>query len=198
MMDRTAWVNLLVLTLHAPKKAAAQLLGLDLSKETLWTALVLFSVLNSLIFSLSLWGTPVSQGAALVPEMYLSPVLFAMFLAAGLAMTVFVLFWGGRMLGGKGALRDVLAILVWLQVLRLVFQTCVAFVVFLAPQIGNTLVIAGNIVGLWILIGFVDVAHRFDSAGRAFGIIFVAVMSAVVGLAFIMSLLGGLTNLGLS
>lgn len=184
--------DLVILTLRAPSEAAARLIALALPAPWLWTALGLMAVLNALVYSLSLRMSPPSDPAAelIVPQAFSSPVLFALFLFGGLAITVLALTWIGQMLGGQGALPEILVLVTWLQVLRLLLQVAVAVLMLIAPPLSALLIVAASLYGIYILLCFITVAHRFGGWGRAAGVLILSVVTIAFGLSLIMGVIG--------
>jgi len=114
-------------------------------------------VLNSIVYSVSLRLTPTSDpmATAMMPPAFHSPVLFTIFLFGALAITVLTLYWVGQGLGGKARLTDVLVLICWLQVLRLILQLAVAILVIVAPVLGAMVILIATLWGIYILVGFV-------------------------------------------
>ena len=191
-MTQAGFKALLVQTLFAPRSAAEGLIALNLPQRWLWMALALMSVLNSIVYSVSLYLTPTSDpmATAMMPPAFHSPVLFTIFLFGALAITVLALYWIGQGLGGKGRMDDVLVLICWLQVLRLILQLVVAVLVIVAPVLGALVIFIASLWGIYILIGFVDAAHRFDNMFKAAGVIVLAMVAMAVGLTILLSMIG--------
>lgn len=183
-----------VFTVKQPKDAARQLLALDIPREALWTALALMGVLNAIVYAISNLLFPV-PGA--MPAFLAAPAVYAVIVVGGLALTALSLSWAGRAMGGVASLENILVLVIWLQVLRLMVQIAATILMLIVPAFAGLLVIAAAFVGLWILINFVDVAQKFDSPGKAFGSLIFAFLGMVVALSLILSLIGAST-LGLA
>ncbi|MCM2562220.1 YIP1 family protein [Lutimaribacter sp. EGI FJ00015] len=179
--------DLAVQTLTAPREAAEYLLGLNIARNTLWMALVLATVLNALLFSLSnyLFPTPMPMQG-----LFDNPLLYALAQGGGLAITVFVLTWVGNMMGGKGQLGDVLIALVWLQFMRVLAQALVIVLGVAIPMLGGLVSLAVLGLSVWILLNFINVAHQFDSLGKSFLVLFLAAMGVSFGISIILMLIG--------
>lgn len=191
-MMQAQFKALLVESLFRPREAARVLIGFRLPQQSLWMALVLMSALNAIVYSVSLRLSPPTDPAAvtIMPPAFHSPLLFSMFLFGALAITVFALFWVGKSLGGKAHLSDVLVLICWLQVLRLILQVAVAFLVLALPMAALLLIFLSSIWGLYILIGFVDTAHRFESMLKSGGVIVLSIAAMAVGISILLSLIG--------
>ncbi|EEB86427.1 Yip1 family protein [Roseobacter sp. GAI101] len=183
---RTLLTELVVLSLRNPRQAAEQIIGWRLDRETLWTALALAAAVNTLIFSLSITLQPTPG----MPEFFTSPLAMFVLLAGVLVITTHGLYWTGRAIGGKGDLGDILALVVFLQVLRILAQVVIFVLMFVAPGISLIFSLATGIIGLWILVNFIAAAFRFPTLGRAFGTLLIAMLMIVLGLSFLLSIIG--------
>ncbi|KJS42106.1 MAG: hypothetical protein VR71_15675 [Roseovarius sp. BRH_c41] len=191
-MTQAQFKALLIETLFRPRDAARALMGFGLPQKILWMALVLMSVLNAIVYSVSLRLSPPTDPTAvtIMPPAFHSPLLFTLFLFGALAITVFALFWVGRSLGGKARMEDVLVLICWLQVLRLILQMAVAVLVLTVPSAAVLLIFLSSIWGIYILIGFVDTAHRYDNMLKSAGVIVLSIAAMAVGLTILLSFIG--------
>jgi hypothetical protein len=179
--------ELTVLSLTRPAEAARILLAQNLQRETLWTALMLVAVLNTLMFSLS---NVLMPGPSPLPQAFNSPAVYFFFVSGGLILIVMSIFWTGRALGGQGSMNDVLVMIVWLQGLRVLVQAAALILMMTIPILSALLVMAAAFIGIWILLHFVDQAHKFNSLGRSAGVLIAAFVAMVLGLSLILSLIG--------
>jgi hypothetical protein len=187
-MSVTSFSDLAILTIKNPAEAAQLLLSMNVPREALWTALALVAVLNGLLFDLSNRLVP---GPSPLPEMFLMPVLYTILVAVGLFLTIYFLFWTGRLLGGTGSLDDIMLAILWLQGLRLVLMVVVLLFVLVMPLLSALLVFGASLYGLYILLHFVDQAHRLKSLGRSAGVLIASMLVIVLGLTLLVSLFGG-------
>jgi len=178
-------------TLKTPRLAATRLLALRLPPEWLWMALLLMTVLNAIVYSVSqiLLPMPDPQAMAMMPAAFKSPVLFTIFLGGSLVISVFVMTWIGRALDGKALINDILVLICWLQVMRLGLQVIVLILMLAAPVLGGLLVMVASVWGIVILVAFLDVAHDFKNVGRAIMVMVLAVAAMVVGLSVILGVI---------
>ncbi|PVA08839.1 YIP1 family protein [Pelagivirga sediminicola] len=176
-------------TLFSPRAAADRIMALWLPRQWLWTALALTSVLNGIVFSLTLHVGPPRDPEMLqaIPPAFQSPFLFTLFLLGALVITVMTLTWIGRSLGGAGEVPQVLALIVWLQVLRLGVQLALVVLMLAIPVAGVLLVFAASVWGIVILVAFIDRAHGFGNVFKAIAVLVLAVLAVVVGLSAILS-----------
>lgn len=184
--------GLLRQSLFTPAEAARQLLALRLPRQWLWMALALMSVLNSIVYSVGIrLSAPTDPTAvAMIPPIFQSPLLFTLFLLGGLVITVFTLTWVGQSLGGKAQLSDILVVIAWMQVLRLLFQVAITILGIVSAQLSAMLVIAGSLWGIYILTGFIDTAHGFGNWIKALGVMILAGIAMAIGLTIIMAIIG--------
>ncbi|WP_255010661.1 Yip1 family protein [Roseovarius sp. M141] len=183
--------DLFVQTLFSPRAAADRIMALSLPREWLWMALALMSVLNGIVYSVSLSMGPQSdpQTVQMIPPAFQSPALFTMFLFGALIVTVMALTWVGRSLGGAAQIPQVLALIVWMQVLRLGVQLALLVLMLALPLGGLALVMIASVWGLIILVAFIDRAHGFDNIFKSIVVLVLAVLAMVVGLSVILSVL---------
>lgn len=193
-MNMNFAVDLFGQTLREPRAAAGRILGLDLPREWLWMALVLMGVLNGIVYSLFLQVGPPPDPATmpLIPTALRSPALFTIFLLGALALTVMALTWGGQALGGRAQVTQVLALITWLQVLRLAVQLALLLLMVTLPVAGLALVVAASIWGLVILVAFVDYAHGFENKFKAVVVIILSFLGMLIGLSAILGVLATL------
>ena len=187
-MTTAALGELAIETIRDPQGAARRLLALKLPRNVLWTALALVIVLNAAVYGLSNLITP---PPAEVPMAALAPVPFAAFLAAGLIGTILAIWYMGRLIGGTGTLEDVMVLMIWLQALRLAVQAALLVLVPLSPVLSSLVVLAAAVIGFWILLNFVDVAHGYGSLLKSFGAIALSVLALALGLTLLVTLFGG-------
>ena len=174
-------------TLRDPRRAAGDLIGMELPLPVLWTALALAAVLNATLFSLNLILFPTGFP---LPGLFYSPIFNAILMAGGLAVMIWLLTRLGGVLGGTARLADVAVLLVWLQYLRIAAQVVLLMMALLMPSLGLLATLAVGLVSLWILLQFVDVAHGFASLGKTILLLFLTVIGITMGLAVFLALIG--------
>ena len=174
-------------TLRDPRAMAERLIALDLGLPTLWTALALGAVLNALMFSVNVMLFP---SAFPMPGLFLNPVLYAVAMAGGMVITMHLLTWVGGMMGGQGSLADVTVVMVWLQYLRLAAQAVLLLLTMLVPTLALLATLVVAFYSFWLLLNFLDVAHRLGSLGKAALVLVFSVVGVTIGLSFLMMLIG--------
>jgi len=134
---------------------------------------------------------PGEPSSALMPPAFHAPILFALFLFGALAITVIALYYVGLGLnGGAESMDDLLVLITWLQVLRLLVQLAVLVLALAAPVLAALVVMVAAVWGAYILVGFVDAAHRFGNMFKAAGVILLSLVAMAIGLSAFLSLLG--------
>lgn len=188
-MMQTDAIKLLALeTLQSPRSAAKKIMDLWLSRDVLWTALILVAALNSIIFGVSLLTEDVSQ----LPGFMRNPVTFFFIVAGVQVLSVHGFYWAGRAIGGRGDLGELLSLLVWLQALQLAAQGVMFVVTLVAPGIGQILSLVVSVMALWITVNFITEALRLPTLMHGVGVI----IMAAVGIAFGLMILIGLIGIG--
>lgn len=183
---RTMLTRLVITSLRAPREAAEEIIGWRLDRGTLWTALALAAAVNTLIFSASVMVQPTPA----MPAFFANPLSMFLLLSGVLVVTTYGLFWTGRAIGGEGDLGDMLALVVFLQMLRILAQVLIFVLAFISPTISVLVSLASGIIGFWILVNFIAAAFRFSGLGKAFGTLFIAMAMIILGLSLLLSIVG--------
>jgi len=191
-MRRKQFFDLAVLTLRAPQQAAAQIISLNLNRNALWSGLALTAIINTVMFNITLMA---AGDTSTIPDIFKSPIAFFIILAGILVMTVHAFYWTGLSIGGKGDLGHLLALLVWLQLLRAVAQAAMVVLLAVSPGFALLFSFATGIVGLWILVNFITAALHLPSVAHGFAVVILAAVGLILGLLLIGGLVG-LSSLG--
>lgn len=180
--------DLTLLTLRDPASGARRVLDLDLGRETLWTALFLSVVLNTMMLSAQ---NVLSPPGPEMPLLFTSAGLYFAVVAGGQILFIYALYLAGGWLKGQGCLRDVMALMVWFQFLQVMVQAAVLVLLFLAAPLAMLLNMAAMIYGLYILLHFIDQAHRLNSLARSAAVLGATLLTLAVALSLLLSLVGG-------
>lgn len=192
-----AWFRaMLRQTLTNPWQAGRDVIDMQFPIQGLWIALMLVSVLLSLMVSAVFYATPTPPGEmGELIEMspaYHTPLLFALLNWAQALISVFLLHRIGRAFGGQGELADMLAVMIWLQVVSLVLALVLFLAGLILPLVGGLLMIAAFFWGLWATVALVGAANQFDSLLKALGVCAVTVVVFSIGMTILSAMLGGL------
>lgn len=179
--------ELAMLTLREPSSAAQIVLGWNLPKEALWTAIALVSVIITILSTLSNLMFPVPPPLNAIVG---NPFVYFLIVVGGFFATVHAIYWTGRMMGGSGAIEDLMALFLWLQALRATAQVVVLIAMIVAPVLASLIVLFVAAATLWIFIHFISAGLRLNSIARAFMVLLIGATALVVGLSFLLSLIG--------
>ena len=195
MSSTQALTDLAVTSVKEPAAAARRLLSRDLEQSTLWTALLLMAVLNTLIQQVSNLFIDIPTPLL---RLFDVAIIYFLFVAGGLILIVFAVFWTGRIFGGRGSLEDIMVVIVWLQFLRVLVQASALILLLTIPFVSFLFVIGATMIGCWIFVHFVNEAHEFDNLGKSAVVLIAAFAGMLVGLSLLLSLVGfgslGLVN----
>lgn len=188
-MSPGALRDLAILTLKAPAQAARELLALQLERNVLWLAFALAIVLNTAAQTLS--DLVLSNMTGELPVLALPPMAYAGFFTGAILLFVSVLSFVGPKMGGSGRFNDVFVLIIWLQYLRFGLEVLVLILLLIAPVFGALIGIAGSLVGLYIMVHFIDQAHRLNSLGQSVLLLLISIIAMAVVIYFVLSLAGG-------
>ena len=188
-------VTLIMLSLRNPSIAARFVISSGLQRDALWSLLLLVSVANATLVWVSnaLTGPTPEQLAQMpiqIPAIIFSPLFAFVFLAGALVITVYVLHWLGAAIGGTGSLDNMLAVLVWLQGLRVLAQIILLVLMLAVPSIAGLFGLAVAILSIWILVHFVNEATALGSLFKTVGVLLSAMVGIILGLSFILTITG--------
>ena len=121
---------------------------------------------------------------------HMSLILLAM-IGAGFG-TTWLLHRVGLAFGGQGELADVLAVMIWLQVVSLVLAVVLFVIGLILPLVGGLMMLAAFFWGLWATLALIAAAHRFDGLLKAAGVCVLTVVTFSIGMTILSAVLGGL------
>lgn len=153
-------------------------------RGTLWMGVTLVSILSVLLIQILQVITPFTM------PMGFTPLLYGLVMGCILIILTMGLYLTGQMLGGQGTFTHSFALVIWLEATALTFRVVQAVVGFISPGISGLLSFAGLIALLWILLNFVNEVHKFNSFGRAFATIVIAIFSIGFGFGLFLSVIG--------
>ena len=181
-------------TLTDPRQGGRDVIALNLPTQGLWIALMLMAVILSLLVSGLFYVSPIpdddlGQMIRRSPAFH-SPLLFALINWGQSVVTVYVLHFVSRMVGGEGEVRDMLSVMIWLQVMTLVLAVTFSLVSLVIPAIGALCMLLAFFWGLWAIVAFVDAASDFDSMFRALGVC----IAGCLAFSFLMTIVASLMS----
>jgi len=197
-MNVTALKPLLLTTIRDPRGGAAQVLAMKLPAQALWIALTLVSVVTSGVVAALVQAAPMPPGdlgrLLETSPVYSSPLIFAVMQWGRAVLSVFMLFWVGRALGGRGDVTDVLAVFTLLQLVSFVLVAGFTILGLIIPILASLGLLLFLVWWIWAFSNALDVAHGFDSPLKAFGVIVVSVFGVLIGLSVFMGVIGGVAG----
>lgn len=186
-MSVAQWADLAMLTIKNPAKAARQLIDMHIPRKILWMVLFLVTICNTILFTFSDFLAPDPTPLSMLIS---TPFMMLVMITGGLILTVYSIYWSGRLMGGKGTIDRVMVLIVWLQALRLVVQAAALILVLTIPLLSALLVLVAVVFWLYVLVHFVNQAHQLGSMGRAAGVLIMSMIIPALGLAVLLSLIG--------
>ena len=172
-----------------PRKSFRALQALRLDRGTLWTGLLAVAAISVIL----------AWSSALLAEMrgvetairYLpGPLATGGVEVVVLAVMGIVVFWGGRMFGGRGTFDDALLAVVWLQFVLNCLQVLQLVTFLIVPFIADLIGLAGLVLSLWMLTGFVAEQHGFRSMGKTLAGILAAMVLVAIALVIVLVMIG--------
>ncbi|MGB3243590.1 MAG: YIP1 family protein [Sulfitobacter sp.] len=188
-MNFSDFVPLVQATLRDPRGAARTIIALDLPREVLWTTLALVAAVNTIILQLLIAASP-AEAQAQFPSYFNAPLAVYVLLAGVMVIYIHSVYWAGLALSGKGRLFDVLALIVWLQVLRTAIQIIVLVLTFILPALAGLVSLVAFAWGLWVLLNFMVEAMALRSIGHAGLALVLAIIGLVLGLGILLAIIG--------
>ena len=184
------WRDLLIKTVRDPHAAGEAVMAIEINRRDIWLAVAAVAALNA-VFSgvLGLLSPAAPQEAEAMPILVVSPLPQALLIAGLLVLLAYMLTWVGGRLGGSGNSLDFLKLMVWMQFAAMVLQAFNLVILLAVPVLGSLVVLAIVVVMLRVLVVFVQVGHDV-SLGNAVLILFATFVGMVLGLSFLLTLLG--------
>lgn len=180
-------------TLRDPAGVAKQITSLRLPHEVGWMGLTAVTALTVVVVYLESFLPGLGNiGFGIGGR----PLIDAVFLGAMTVILIFVLFYAGRALGGTGTFGATLLIMTWFQAVVFVLITIQLIATLVAPGMSAFVALIALALQMYCLIHFLNVLHGFDSLPKAAGLFFASVFGLVLGLAFILTLVGGASLVG--
>jgi len=179
-------------TLRDPAGVARGLEPLQFDRVTLWSFLLLVSIVSVLVLIGSTALFPVES-----PMMSITPFALAIILFSSLVMLVFAIYWTGRMMGGQGRFPATILLVGWWQIMALVIQIAQTVTLLLIPPVGAFVSLAGLAWLVFGLLHFINVLHGFDNLFKALATVVVGIIGVSFGLSILLALIG-VTLQGLS
>ncbi|MAC80676.1 MAG: hypothetical protein CML66_21725 [Rhodobacteraceae bacterium] len=174
--------------MKTPAEAARQVMALNIPRQVLWLALVVVSLLNTILLFLP---TAVLNLPVILPGILAHPIAYFVMISAGLMAMIYVMQWVGLKMGGNGTLEDVASVIIWLQALRVAVQAVALILQFVFPLFTILLSVVVGLYSLYIILHFIDQALRLKSLGRSAGVLIASVLALAIAMTLLLALVGG-------
>lgn len=181
-------------TVIAPSETARQLLGLQLPQRTLIEAVALLAVVNGLIAGFPGGvALPISEEETVV----IGPIMWSLVLGALTVLSASSIQVVGRLLGGRGSLREALLVTVWINIMGLAVELVALVVGTFSMELATVVLLGGFLFLLWPFVQFVRILHDFSGVARSLLTVVLSGIVASIGFSFILAIalsLGGAPN----
>ncbi|MBD3663281.1 YIP1 family protein [Sulfitobacter aestuariivivens] len=184
-------IDLAKLTFRDPAAAGKAILALGFSRDVLWTALALVAAFNAVFLQLLMATAGPDQQ---LPSYFSTPLAAFVLIAGMMVIYIHALYWAGMAMGGNGRLIDLLALVVWLQVLRTGLQLVIILLSVFSPTLAALATLVVFAWGVWVLLTFLMTALNLTSYGHALVVVVVGLIGLVLGLGILLAFIGVLAQ----
>ena len=186
------WVQLGIRSIPDPRGVLGELRRRNYSVRDMAMAAALVAALGVIFFEGTMLLAPVEgQDGTLLGIK--SPIGAFVFQYAMILVTAVVVFFGGRMFGGKAGFDDSLLAVTWLQFVMLLVQVVQMVALILVPPLGLLVFMTALILLVYLLVNFIMEIHGFKNP--------MAVVAGVIGaffaIALVLSILMAILGIGL-
>lgn len=172
---------LLRLTLADPSAGARTVLDMGIPREHHWSLFLLAITLSGAVYQATAMLSAGSEAGAALPSGFTAVAI----VGGSILLMAAAINWIGRLAGGTGALEEVLLLVIWFQFVQVAFALVELVIMLVAPFLGSVLFLAFAAYAVWVLTNFIAVVHGFDSLGR----VFLGMVLALFALSFLVSLI---------
>ena len=182
-LDLSALLRETVLTPHI---VVPKITGLNLPRRTLLMGLALITVLNVIVYAITgqLYPPQDPSVRTLYAPIVQTPLIFAGFMYVVLALVSKLIFSFGQSIGGTARHEDILALIIWIQVLRLIVSLIALVFTAITPGLTALFTMGAGIWGMYIHIVFVDEAHGFHDKIKAAILTVLTYLGVTMGIVF--------------
>jgi len=181
-------VGMALQTVPEPRKVARDVQNVDLSRGVLWQILLFLLVATTMLgvaASLLFPTDPEAFGGLLA-----NPLITGIAQGAISVLTVFGIYWVGRMAGGTGSFDQALLTVIWLHFVLLLIEMAILALGLFAPAMEMLLWVMGLVLTFWILSHFIAEMHGFNNAGMVFVSIILTLFAAMVVFSIVLAIIG--------
>lgn len=188
-IDFQTWMRAVFTSIMEPSKMAQKVIGLNLPREALWTALALVAVLNVVLLALLQMLSP-APIAFEEQAFALSPFAYVAIIGVFLALLVAGTYYTGKIMGGVGTFTATLTIIVWFQSVSLTLEAIQLVLVLISPAIASIFGMLSLGALIWCIVNFVNVLHGFENLGKALATIVLALVGTALCAGIVLAVLG--------
>ena len=180
-------------TFRDPARVGAMLHALRFDRGTLWSMLLVVSIISAMavLYSVHFEPTEVTEQMRTIGPFAMTAVTFA-----SLTILVFALYFTAQMMGGTARFPGTLLVVIWWQAVSMALQAGIMALDLLVPPLAALAGLAAFFLTFYWLVHFMNEINGFGSLMKAFGVIVLAFVGMLVGLFFILSLIMGATAIG--
>ncbi len=172
-----------------PRMALAQAAHLRLGHRELWYVIALAAIVR--VFGEVLVTGPVITMTLADREITAAPLTFALILGSGTALSIVVLHYTSRIIGGTGSFGAMLLAFAAIDVVSVVVFAAQLIVLFILPQFLGIAQVAAGAIMLVVLLNFVSISAGFDNLFKALATVVLGIVGVSFGAALFIVLIGG-------
>ena len=158
-------VNLLRTSFSQPKQAAAVIISRGFSYDVIWSVFIATICLTTTMQFFA-DGLLKVDGPSLNDVS--RPWIFALMVGGMTLLLCATITWTGQRFHGEANFKTIFTLVAWLQVIQLLLQAIIYFLLYLVTALAGFAQIAIIFWSLWIFVAFVDTAHGFDNMLKSF------------------------------
>ena len=175
-------------TLRDPKEGAFAALSLPIPREAAMPIVLLVSILSTLLALIIQFVAPQQLPSGMEEIARPEPWLLAVRQFGQLMVLICAIYFGGRILDGRGGFKDVAVVLSWLQIYSIPFQLTVVLSAVFAPQLGAVLFMGVGAYLIYVMVGFIDIVHELGSMWKATKLLILVLVALALGFSLLLTL----------
>jgi len=155
-------VQLAIFSIREPRNGLRHVLDLGFRIRSVFETALLVSIMGTLLSVATIRLSPTNLDAFALTVVS-APAFFTMVQLLTMAIVSTVLYWAGRIFGGKGNFTECMTAIVWLQVILLLFQIAQFVAQIILPFLGFVVTLLGFVAAFYLIVNFVKEVHGFRS-----------------------------------
>ena len=149
---------------------------------------LLVSILSTLLALIIQFVAPQQLPSGMEEIARPEPWLLAVRQFGQLMVLICAIYFGGRILDGRGGFKDVAVVLSWLQIYSIPFQLTVVLSAVFAPQLGAVLFMGVGAYLIYVMVGFIDIVHELGSMWKATKLLILVLVALALGFSLLLTL----------